>query len=47
MLEAKIVKALTLKKILEALKEIVNEASWDCTSSGISLQAMDTSHVLL
>lgn len=36
-----------LKKILEAIKELVNEANFECTNAGISLQAMDTSHVAL
>ncbi|RWS24121.1 proliferating cell nuclear antigen-like protein [Leptotrombidium deliense] len=47
MLEAKLSKAGTLKKILDALKDLVNEASWDCSSNGISLQAMDCAHVAL
>lgn len=36
-----------MKKVQEALKDIVTEAKWDCTHSGISLQAMDSSHVSL
>ncbi len=36
-----------IKKILEAIKELVTEANFDCTNSGIALQAMDTSHVSL
>ena len=36
-----------LKKIQEALKDIVTEASWNATSDGLSLQAMDDSHVAL
>lgn len=47
MFEAKLEKGAVFKKILEAIKELVNEASWECTSSGMSLQAMDTSHVSL
>ncbi|KAF7488864.1 Proliferating cell nuclear antigen [Sarcoptes scabiei] len=47
MFEAKLQKGVLLKKILDAIKELVNEASWECTSSGMSLQAMDTSHVSL
>jgi len=35
------------KKILEAMKDLVTEANFDCSSSGISLQAMDSSHVSL
>lgn len=41
------VRGYVLKKILEAIKDLVSEASWDCSASGMSLQAMDTSHVSL
>ncbi|XP_039255584.1 proliferating cell nuclear antigen [Styela clava] len=47
MFEARLIQGSNLKKVQEALKDIVTEASWDCTSSGISLQAMDSSHVSL
>lgn len=47
MFEAKIDKAATLKKIVEAVKELVTDAKFECTSSGVSLQAMDASHVSL
>jgi len=47
MLEAKLSKGVLLKKILDAVKDLVTEASWECTTSGMSLQAMDTSHVSL
>lgn len=47
MFEAKLAKGATLKKILDAIKDLVNEASWDCSPAGMSLQAMDTSHVSL
>ena len=36
-----------MKKIFDAIKDLVNETSWDCNSTGMSLQAMDTSHVSL
>lgn len=36
-----------LKKITEAMKDLVTEANFDCSSTGISLQAMDSSHVSL
>jgi len=35
------------KKILEALKDLVTNANWDLSSEGMSLQAMDQSHVSL
>lgn len=36
-----------LKKLLEALKDLITEACWDVSSTGISLQSMDSSHVSL
>jgi len=36
-----------LKKITESMKDLVTEANFDCSSTGISLQAMDSSHVSL
>jgi len=36
-----------LKKIVEALRDLVTEVNLDCTAEGISLQAMDSSHVAL
>ena len=47
MFEAKLNSSVTLKRILDSIKDLVNEASWDCSSTGMSLQAMDTSHVSL
>eukprot|EP00761_Pharyngomonas_kirbyi_P012169 gb/GECH01012196.1/.p1 GENE.gb/GECH01012196.1/~~gb/GECH01012196.1/.p1 ORF type:complete len:264 (+),score=55.15 gb/GECH01012196.1/:1-792(+) len=47
MFEARLVQGNMLKKILEAIKELVAEANLDCSSAGISLQAMDLAHVSL
>jgi proliferating cell nuclear antigen len=47
MFEARLAEGNVLKKVLEAIKDLLNEASFDCNSSGISLQAMDSSHVSL
>jgi len=47
MFEARLVQGSLLKKVLEAVKDLLNEATWDCNSTGISLQAMDSSHVSL
>lgn len=47
MFEARLVNTLTLKRVLEAVKELLNEASFDCSDTGIQLQAMDNSHVAL
>lgn len=47
MFEAKLAQSGLLKKVLDALKEIVEDANLDCSSSGIKCQAMDSSHVAL
>jgi proliferating cell nuclear antigen len=36
-----------LKKIVEAIKDLVTDVNIDVSASGLSLQAMDTSHVAL
>ncbi len=36
-----------LKKIIDALKDLVTEANFDCSPAGFNLQAMDNSHVSL
>ncbi|XP_077999179.1 proliferating cell nuclear antigen-like [Glandiceps talaboti] len=47
MFEAKLVQGSLLKKVLEAVKDLVVDGNWDCSSTGMSLQAMDSSHVSL
>ncbi|KAF8151291.1 proliferating cell nuclear antigen, N-terminal domain-containing protein [Crassisporium funariophilum] len=47
MLEAKLAEAGTLKKLLDAIKELVTDANFECNEEGIHLQAMDNSHVAL
>ncbi|XP_068238739.1 proliferating cell nuclear antigen-like [Palaemon carinicauda] len=47
MFEARLVQSSILNKATNAIKELLNEATWVCTESGIQLQAMDTSHVSL
>eukprot|EP01120_Amphizonella_sp_Union-15-10_P004342 TRINITY_DN14972_c0_g1_i1.p1 TRINITY_DN14972_c0_g1~~TRINITY_DN14972_c0_g1_i1.p1 ORF type:complete len:260 (-),score=46.99 TRINITY_DN14972_c0_g1_i1:73-852(-) len=47
MFEAKLKDASILKKIVEAIKDLVQDVNFDCTSTGISLQAMDSAHVSL
>jgi len=47
MFEARLTQGSILKKITEAMKDLVTQANFDCSSSGISLQAMDNSHVAL
>jgi proliferating cell nuclear antigen len=36
-----------IKRVMEAVKELVNDANFECSANGIGLQAMDTSHVSL
>jgi len=47
MFEARLIQGSILKKIMEAIKELVTDANFDCSSAGISLQAMDMNHVSL
>ncbi|KAJ3563700.1 hypothetical protein NP233_g8770 [Leucocoprinus birnbaumii] len=47
MLEAKLREAALLKKLLDAIKELVTDANFECNEEGINLQAMDNSHVAL
>ncbi|CAH8288714.1 unnamed protein product [Heterobilharzia americana] len=47
MFEARLTQADVWKKIIDAIKDLVQEATLDCTENGISLQAMDNAHVSL
>jgi len=47
MLEARLEQASLLKKVVEAIKDLVQDCNFDCNDSGIALQAMDNSHVAL
>jgi proliferating cell nuclear antigen len=47
MFEAKLTDGAPLKKLVEAMKDLFNDVNFDCTSSGITCQAMDSSHVCL
>ena len=47
MFEAKLKDGTILKRIVEAIKELVTEVNLDVSASGISIQAMDSSHVAL
>eukprot|EP00299_Pterocystis_sp_00344_P000778 c10361_g1_i1.p1 GENE.c10361_g1_i1~~c10361_g1_i1.p1 ORF type:complete len:316 (+),score=102.52 c10361_g1_i1:47-949(+) len=47
MFEAKLEKGILLKKCLEAIKDLVKQANFECTSSALQLQALDTSHVAM
>lgn len=41
MFEAKLVQGHILKKILDAMKDLVKCANWNCSSEGISVQVGD------
>jgi len=47
MFEARLLQGNILKKLMEAIKDLVTDANFDCSSAGVSLQAMDSSHVSL
>lgn len=47
MFEADLEQGKIVKMLVEAMKELVTEGNLDCSKSGISLQAMDGSHVSL
>ena len=47
MFEALLSQGLILKRIVEAIKDLVSEVNIDVTAEGISMQAMDSSHVAL
>ncbi|KAI9866540.1 MAG: proliferating cell nuclear antigen [Trichoglossum hirsutum] len=46
-MEARLEQALLLKRVVEAIKDLVQDCNFDCNDSGIALQAMDNSHVAL
>ena len=47
MLDATLAEAGIFKKLSESVKELVTEANFDCDEYGITIQAMDASHVSL
>lgn len=47
MFEARLIQGNLLKKTIEALKDLITEGNFDVSSSGISFQGMDSSHVCL
>lgn len=47
MFEAKLIEGALLKKIVDTVKDLLNDASWNCCRDGIFMQAMDSSHVAL
>lgn len=47
MFEAKLSDGTHLKKLIEAMKDLFTDVNFECNESGISCQAMDSSHVCL
>ena len=47
MFEARLQNGQMLKQLVEAIKELVTEGNMDCNEEGITMQAMDASHVSL
>jgi len=47
MFDARLAEGAVLKKLIDSIKDLVTSANFDCSSTGISLQAMDSSHVSL
>jgi proliferating cell nuclear antigen len=47
MLEAKLDEGLIFKKIVDAIKDLVKQVNIDASSTGLFMQAMDSSHVAL
>lgn len=47
MFVSKLKEGILLKKLIESIKELVTDINLDVTGGGISLQAMDSSHVAL
>lgn len=47
MFEARLQEGTILKKIVEAVKDLVKSVNFDASSTGLSMQAMDSSHVAL
>lgn len=47
MFEATLEQGVLLRKVIDAIKDLVTEANWDINLGGMTLQAMDSSHVSL
>lgn len=47
MLEARVVRGSLLKRIFDAIRELVPEVNFQCSATGIQIQALDTSHIAL
>ena len=47
MFEAKLAEGHVFKKIIDSLKDLVKSVNFDANNTGLSMQAMDSSHVAL
>lgn len=47
MLEARLQQAVLFKRIIDSMKDLVSDASFDFDKTGMTMQAMDSSHVSL
>lgn len=47
MFEAQLSHASLLKKIIDSIKDLVDQANFDCTAAGMQVQAMDNNHTSL
>ena len=47
MFEARLTQGILLKKVVDAVKDLVNEVNLECSATGFGMQAMDQSHVSL
>lgn len=47
MFEARLVEGVTFKLIIEAVKDLINDANWEVSEEEMTIQCMDSSHVSL
>ena len=47
MFEARLEDITVIKKLMDAIVVLIDDGSLDCSNKGLSLQAMDSSHVAL
>lgn len=47
MLEARLTEGAVFKKVIESFKDLIGDANFEFSSGGMSLQAMDSTHVVL
>jgi proliferating cell nuclear antigen len=47
MFEARLTNGVTMKQIIEAIKDLVKDCNLDCSEEEVSIQSMDSAHVSL